>query len=398
MNCRRVALSSVLVGAVFVLSPMRALAQQCPPGSIQESRVETDRTITLTCRCSPGFWVVNNQCMDRSSPAVQQWWNDELAMLLSGAALDGLEDAPLLQDYAIEQDWPDDALTGFLISTLQAGRGYFKRARQQLEATLDSVTNEVALAYDDLLSDRVERLKIRDQAGPFAKEAVDPEQLRGLETSKQREIIEAAVKLGQGDYDAATEKFENALGQVTPASRGEQPAPMNAETRRQVEDAVVWAGQLKSQRDSKVTTAGQLDKIRNNYTRQREQAAAERSWNLAVATGLTGQTDLAVSLIDEALPYFAENSPELARVLRRQRGELEAGTFSPGVEDAVEKAGLLAFKPTRADAILDALEYGKGNWDRSIRYLELSLAVSLPEEQAKLREALAYVQGLSAGR
>ena len=47
---------------------------------------------------------------------------------------------------------------------------------------------------------------------------------------------------------------------------------------------------------------------------------------------------------------------------------------------------------SRTQAVLDALEYGRGDWSRSLGYLDARLALS--PENRHLVEARAYVEGL----
>ncbi len=53
-------------------------------------------------------------------------------------------------------------------------------------------------------------------------------------------------------------------------------------------------------------------------------------------------------------------------------------------------------KSARAYIVMDALEYGKGDWDRGVRFVRLHLRAD--PENRELRDALAYIEGLGAGR
>ncbi len=51
---------------------------------------------------------------------------------------------------------------------------------------------------------------------------------------------------------------------------------------------------------------------------------------------------------------------------------------------------------TRTEIILDALQHGKGDWDKNIEYLENYLRVENPHN-VKVKQALSYIEGLRAG-
>ena len=148
---------------------------------------------------------------------------------------------------------------------------------------------------------------------------------------------------------------------------------------------MIWTRQLQAQRAERLEP-GRFDQV---YLRNREAAAADRAWELGTALLYTGKTKASAELFEEALPYFEEYEPRTARLIKDR-------FIPPEPWIAKSMAKTIANPPSKAWAILDALEYGKGDWDRSLSYIETMLTMA--PENMELREALAYVQGASAVR
>ena len=84
-------------------------------------------------------------------------------------------------------------------------------------------------------------------------------------------------------------------------------------------------------------------------------------------------------------------NPALAAIVSEQMKQVRRGTF-PFTGSLYR--GFYQNYYSRGDIVLDAVTYGKGDWNRSIRYLELAAAAD--PSNMKVRDALGTVRDLSA--
>ena len=102
----------------------------------------------------------------------------------------------------------------------------------------------------------------------------------------------------------------------------------------------------------------------------------------------------------EARDLFSTADTRMVRVIEKQMKSVAADRFEhlpPDLEGLFKHQ--YRWVPTKsipATIVLDALEYAKGDWQRSLQYVDLSLKAD--PGNANLREARAYLEGLSAER
>ena len=134
--------------------------------------------------------------------------------------------------------------------------------------------------------------------------------------------------------------------------------------------------------------AAELMKQRLAVLRSRAKAFA--AWRLgAYLLGREGHKDKAVSYLQEARRFFADPDSHENDALSRlmyDPSQQEPGSF---IHDMFPVYG------SRADALLDALEYGNGDWDKSLEYL--TVAHEADPNDLAVRDAYNYLQGMAPG-
>ena len=113
-------------------------------------------------------------------------------------------------------------------------------------------------------------------------------------------------------------------------------------------------------------------------------AKAQAAWNLAFFLIDQGKNDEALQYFKEARAGFDDGSFEASML---DRGIQEVKQIVPSPQIPVYKS--------RADALLDALQYGNRDWDKSYTYLQVAHKAN-PNDLA-VRDALNYFEALYAG-
>lgn len=374
----------LVVGSIGLASPLKA--QSCPSGSVEISRSESSATITLTCRCSGGLWLVAGQCRSLSVAEVTAAFRKEASQALDATLGNAVVEIDEIQAYAVAKGWADAARGGFLVSTLRASRGLFERARSELDRSRANVgKDDVAVAYGDLLLIQLQKANLRRQAGPLARETPDPAFLAFLDIEVQRSVVSAELARREGRYDAALSYYREARDSAFSSGR--------RDVQRDIGDAEVWTRALKSSAEEKADPALKAQR-EAQYRKGREIAVAEHSWKLGEKLAEAGQTDRAIALYAEADAVFQRVRSPMTTVMRTHVAGIKAGTFP--------QSGTLLRRMDRADYVtwtsvmFDALEFAKGDPQRSVEYVETLRA--LDPDNAKYREALGFVRGLAAAK
>ena len=279
---------------------------------------------------------------------------------------------------AATKDWSEEAKTGFILSTLAAMRGRFKRALSTLRIVKKDVPPDPTVdQLDDLLATHM--IDAADHpGGPLVDPAEADQTVERFNRQAHGMILRASYLLGQGDYEGAIRWFTQA----------KKTARFASGTQKALNDALVWTRQLRAAANERLAP-GQLDSL---YRAQRDQAAAEQAWRLGHAMAARGLSNVAKRFYREAHRFFQHDGGYPGTVIARQRRDLERGRTQRS-DDAAEQ---LATPHSRTDAVLDALEYGKGDWSRSLEYIRQRRKV-LPDDP-HLRDAENYLDGLSVGR
>ncbi|MEP4886644.1 MAG: hypothetical protein ABJ215_09750, partial [Alphaproteobacteria bacterium] len=270
--------------------------------------------------------------------------------------------------------------TGFLLSLLKVGRGAYARAREFIGLQSNGTDHDAFVArLDELVNQRMLSGAI-PSGGPLVDPYEAERQVERTDIAIHGMILRGAYRLGQGNYEDAVRIFTEARGQ----------AATSPSTRSALNDAIIWARQLRAAADERLQP-GERDAI---YVSLRDQAEAEQTWRLGWALAVSGaQPERALRLMEQAAEFFYEDDPDgVGAVVTSQLEQITRGE----VMRNPSAARLLAQAPSRTHAVLDALEFGKGDWDRSLEYIRERRRI-LPDNE-HLRDAEIYLEGLSAGR
>ena len=280
-----------------------------------------------------------------------------------------------LRDYVQQADWPVQVKSAFVLGVLMAERGRYDEAFDYFLDAAHAAPYDPAQGtpYDPIIRDALQeamRLKAAKaesaaDAGYLAEEVVDPDGLSHLPLKARAGVMVAAASVSVGDYDAAV----RILGEAAEAAPGDEG----------IRDALVYVRQLKAARDERA--AGPPDPELLDAVRVR--AKGNAAWGLGLYLAEKGDYDGAVHYLNEARPAFP--------------GVVERDILDKAIANVRDLGGEIPGFPayrSKADAILDALEYGKGDWDASLRYLEV--AHDADPNNLDVRDALNYLQGLSA--
>jgi len=148
-----------------------------------------------------------------------------------------------------------------------------------------------------------------------------------------------------------------------------EPKPLSKEERSELKDAPA---------DIRV-------KLNRYHEEIRVHAKANSAWGLGLFLTEQGDYDQALRYFKEAREGIPEGTPE--------RSILEQVIADPKQLSSRPIEGHPIYQ-NRADALLSALEYGKGNWDASYTYLQVAHKAN-PDNLA-VRDALNYFEALYA--
>lgn len=277
----------------------------------------------------------------------------------------GFEYGQDLLDYIQKADWSMRAKSAFILGILKANRGQYNEVINYLEDAVATAPNEPLLKKalanaKDLKAAK----KAKASAGPLAQETVNPDDLAHFPIKVQAEVNLATASLVVGDYDAAVKYMNEAL-ETLPDDQG-------------LLDGLLYVKQLKAAQDERV--AGSADP--DLYRAVRVRAKGEAAWKLGLYLSEKSDYEATVRYLKEARSLIQDDlSTQLIDKLIT-----DVRKIAPGPIEG------MPIYPSKADAILDALEYGKGDWGASLRYLEA--AHNSDPSNLPVRDALNYLQGL----
>lgn len=406
-----------LFGFGFVLtfaSPVKS-QDSCPSGTFELNRYETATEIFLTCHCSQGRWWVDRQCQDPEKVIAQAKTKAAIDLIVDGAMLQAVPDSQALRQWVVAQGWDKARVKRLLLSTLNATRGFFERAEIDIDRAISgagpAISDDVLVrAYRSVLQVNRKRRQIENVAGPFAAETVTERDLEGLRVSSQRKIMQAVLLRGQGDYRGARALYLE-IAEIAKFT-GNQATEISAR------DAALWTRSLQARRDER-SNPGARDA---EYERHRNAAAALHAWELGGALAdHTNDDDTALQYLGEAYAYFRHHNREIADVIVEEMEDVthklpdeQPLSFAGQSVTAVQSSStqpvqsladtLLDTRPYHfidaksesAYIVMDAMEFGKGDWDRAIDFVRLHLSAD-PENQA-LKDSLIRIEALSAAR
>lgn len=340
-------LSSTLVFAV--------LKQGCPDNSREIGRTTINDEIVIDCKCDVGFQLSQNMCISISDKQPGQDKTPGVTTrqmaLLTGRAVQALLDS--VRQYGLEQQDNPARRIEFRIGLWHAERGQYTSARQILAATTSTTD-------DPVLEDFGRALK-----------ALAEEELGALSViSKDPALTRVRSHLVAGDYQAAA------------AACNKHP---------QIRHAINAFGET-HQTTQEIISKKRKEAAANAGLKLADHLSEHDSFSAAIVTlRQSAEIFSSLGLIETAADtlWMAESyvgiEPDKAKVT--------ASDPQPFFPIGYDSKQAYFTKASRADLILDALDYGAGDWQRSISYLEIAQKVDA--DNLMISRALAYVRAAS---
>ena len=323
--------------AVWAVAPS-AYAQSCGADAHEIARESTANGVRITCVCDAGYDRIGNRC-ERVILG-----GDELGARTGDAFTFG-DRLRAAADRAVSRL----DVRGLLhIRTLAAEAGRYGQALEDLFG--DRVETAEAPDLRRLLDDEVRPAVLdlrdsqrpeRDRAGPLALEAPDPDDLAVRSKAFGQAVVLANFYISHGAYGDAVGVLERAV----------VIAPANPELRQ----ALTYAGQLKAERDAVSTRFPARD-----LAEVRRVASGRAAWRLGLHLIDKGDRAAAESVLREALAALSDGAHTRdTDLIREMVTTLRSGQPFPGATGH----GLFEGR-SKADLILDSLEFGSGDINR----------------------------------
>ncbi|MCC2112489.1 MAG: hypothetical protein KDJ16_10685, partial [Hyphomicrobiales bacterium] len=317
--------------------------------------------------------------------------------IVTGTAFDA---AAALQAYARKNDWPELAVETWDFSTLEATFGRYARARRLLALTRDLLKqDELIVLLDNRLAElaasREKELARYLQDYPadptdiftLAAEAFEPDKTKHEPLfAWSRAMADAQHARESGDYDLAVRKYADARGIAGLAGLSRESVIAN--------EGLVWSRQLHASWRDKSDPV--LAAVWQSYATNRSQEiSATRAEMLASHLRSAGHDEAAIAYLEEARDYCAKANPERLAYLEAEIDDLRTKQSKRVQKSTSEGRPLTLYTHAKGtEIVLDAIEYGNGDWNRSIAYLEAALAADPKSE--KISVALTYVRTIAA--
>jgi hypothetical protein len=274
-----------------------------------------------------------------------------------------------LGDIVEAKDWPVDAKAKFLIGMIMLERGRYEEA-------ITLIGGARARTGDDPLV--VSAMEVatskRDQAVPVA-QADFTKRLGSASIEARAAYLAGWERLEIGDIEFAVQMFRRARSEAKKLS-SDDAAHLDRVIR-----------EVEKQVKPKTALDRKLEAEWRKEAQQRAKAEAAVKLALALSDDPTKAHDA------RAIAYYRE-----ARAILSDR---DYGYIDQSIQDiqtGISLRGWLVGKPplyaSRGEAILDALQYGHGNIDASVRYLED--ANRYADDRLAVRDAYNFLQGMRA--
>lgn len=383
-----------LISALLSGAPQSAFAD-CPGDAEEIGRVTEGEQVRIRCRCTGEKLHVAGQCV---APEEAPLSNKALAVV-TGAAFSA---ADALRAFARKQPWSLQAVEAWELSTFEAQLGRYERARSLLGFAQDLTgPDKVGKTFDGSLS-ALENLRQSELERLFDKYPPDLISMFILETADcdpdcvlndkaflfNRALSEAALDREFGDHEAAIEKYRD-------ARRVADLSGLAPRYRRLANNGIVWSRQLRaSVLEHEDAEAAGANAALNK--KRRTEIIATRAEMLASHLAAAGQGDKAIAYLSEAESRLQQTDPGRAALVAERIARLEAdGKAGLSLKDG-RPLSIYTNASSQPNIMLDAIEYGAGDWSRSIRFLEA--AHEADPKNTKIFGALNYVKGLSAAQ
>ncbi|MHA1547063.1 MAG: hypothetical protein ACTSUY_11680 [Alphaproteobacteria bacterium] len=384
----------------------------CPADSEEIGRTTRADQTVFRCRCRGERLYYAGACVAPEDAAL----TTRALAVVTGTAFSA---GAVLQAWARAQNWPIPAILYWDFATLEAKFGRYQRALAWLAATRTLVKpNEVLVTVETTLA-RLQAYREKELRRYFQDYPVDDLALVMQEQDYQATKSGLASWLSQTDCDAlcfAKDKralyfraltdaalaresgnYSSAIAKYSDARRIADLAKLKPARRRTANAGIVWSRQLRASWAERQNP--RLASAWKSYNRiRRHDAAAARAEMLGLHLSQAGQGRAAIEYLEEAWAYYQTMDPKRAPYVAREIARLKANPAANVLAPDKGEGPLTIYTNVSSQTAImfDAMEYGKGDWSRSIRYLEA--AHGADPENKKIFGALNYVRGLSAAK
>ncbi|MCH8347500.1 MAG: hypothetical protein IH901_03240 [Proteobacteria bacterium] len=265
-------------------------------------------------------------------------------------------------------NWPMKAKATFLLGVLMAERGSYGQAVSYFQTALSVVPSEPWIVNAlDIIRGLQAVQAVRKGSGPIAWGMIDPATLGVMPKAARDRVLIAVSLVDIGDFGGALDLLKEAR-KTAPADKD-------------LQGAEAYVRQLVAQKRERESTLSDQEKAQRVAT-ARANGRRDAAWRLGLHLDNYGDNSTANFFYMEAQTGFSTDSYSY-RLLDQMITNPD--DFAPMPE--------IPLYSSKAGAILDALQYGDGNWDRSVRYLEA--ANKAEPGNLFVRDALNYVQGMT---
>lgn len=339
----------VVLGAMLVAPAAARGDEECPAGSHEVSRENRGDEIVVRCQCDEALEVRANQCVAATADS------DPVPRLLTAASRDlvagrAFGDGDRVRAHARAVLKSSLLEARVAIGLWQAGRGYYGRARRSISARELFKGDPVLADFDDRLA-ALEAEQWRLTGNNVLQLVVigeyDWSGLGALTPVIAGPLLLAHIGARTGDYARAI-KFVRAVAPRMPDNPGPRQAVEYLERLQKMAGSGPGpAGAALSGGDPIVVSAYAALTLGLHLVDSGDGTAANRL--LTEAGALLGRA---------GRRHDADLAFDIAELARD--GSITTGSAPAGVYDGAMET----------DILLDALDYGRGDWRRAIRFLD----------------------------
>lgn len=267
-----------------------------------------------------------------------------------------------LGKFVASRNWTTETKGRVVLGVLQAERGRLDQALRYLERARAETPN------DSFLRDAPNRLKTLKQQSRSKESDLEKAAAR-VPPAARKAWLAGITSIEVGDIEAAARYMRQA----------QKAAPDNADLR-------ITADMYERDLADRKRELMEASRHRGFIEARRQWAQGMAAWKLGLWLIDRDQDVAAVRYLTEARDKLREPTDALliSELVNRLREGKQVKRGPPGV-----------YYAKRVEALLDAMDYAKGDWDATLRFLS-DASVADPSSRP-VRDALNYTEGLRAG-
>lgn len=358
---------SALAAALLVLASAPAAAQYCPKGSHEVSRTRDGDRLIVRCACDEGLIVDEGQCrtvQEALDFLLAADLERQLLLLETGDAFRGGDD---LRRRIARASWPVLDKVHAVLATFLGEIGRYRDGAAAIgQVRRSQPTDQVALTIEVKLTELAQRQAAQPLVTPEARDIERELKISHLSLEGRTDVMLGLISYREGEHREAMDYL----------ARAQKLHPDDAGVR----DLMFLVSRVQAAR------AQQPNAGANWTTRVFQRQGALAAWNLGlllIEGGQAAQADVALGEARERMLRAGAqpgdfNLELIGGLQRRVRGEGTAGMTAPSIPRIYDGT-------SKADLMLDALEYGQKSWTRSLRFLEIAMTAA--PDNSRIREA-----------